>query len=508
MSSFEMLGKDPRNTVIKVIGVGGGGGNAVQYMVDQGADGIEFIAANTDHQALAMNKAHVLLQLGESGLGAGANPQVGEKAAIDSTEKIRDAVSGAHLLFITAGMGGGTGTGAAPVIAKIAKEEGILTVGVVTKPFSYEGTARKQRAEEGIAHLKEYVDSLIVILNDRLEDEFGEDATMEECFNAANDVLYKACHGIAEIIHTPGLINVDFNDLSTVMREHGTALMGSATASGPNRAEEAAKLAVSSPLLEGSDLTGARGLLVYVTASNSLKLSEPRKVMKVLSDFVSKGANVIFGSARDDSLGDELRVTVVATGMDSPLTEQEKAQTGMRPDNMWTGIFSGSPAQADQPAQPAQPAPQAAAAPAPRAPEPVKAAPAPEMPHFAADPTPAAPKHEAAPAAVAPHFEHKTGETAPLFGAQPLETPAAAPAAGGGRTHQGRRRAVQRLPARDRAHPGASAGGAPPARDGASRRVPGERLHDLPQRVPHGGRRRRADGQADGPREGDDAAGV
>ena len=429
MSSFEMLGKDPRNTVIKVIGVGGGGGNAVQYMVDQGADGIEFIAANTDHQALAMNKAHVLLQLGESGLGAGANPQVGEKAAIDSTEKIRDAVSGAHLLFITAGMGGGTGTGAAPVIAKIAKEEGILTVGVVTKPFSYEGTARKQRAEEGIAHLKEYVDSLIVILNDRLEDEFGEDATMEECFNAANDVLYKACHGIAEIIHTPGLINVDFNDLSTVMREHGTALMGSATASGPNRAEEAAKLAVSSPLLEGSDLTGARGLLVYVTASNSLKLSEPRKVMKVLSDFVSKGANVIFGSARDDSLGDELRVTVVATGMDSPLTEQEKAQTGMRPDNMWTGIFSGSPAQADQPAQPAQPAPQAAAAPAPRAPEPVKAAPAPEMPHFAADPTPAAPKHEAAPAAVAPHFEHKTGETAPLFGAQPLETPAAAPAA-------------------------------------------------------------------------------
>lgn len=428
MSSFEMLGKDPRNTVIKVIGVGGGGGNAVQYMVDQGADGIEFIAANTDHQALAMNKAHVLLQLGESGLGAGANPQVGEKAAIDSTEKIRDAVSGAHLLFITAGMGGGTGTGAAPVIAKIAKEEGILTVGVVTKPFSYEGTARKQRAEEGIAHLKEYVDSLIVILNDRLEDEFGEDATMEECFNAANDVLYKACHGIAEIIHTPGLINVDFNDLSTVMREHGTALMGSATASGPNRAEEAAKLAVSSPLLEGSDLTGARGLLVYVTASNSLKLSEPRKVMKVLSDFVSKGANVIFGSARDDSLGDELRVTVVATGMDSPLTEQEKAQTGMRPDNMWTGIFSGSPAQADQPAQPAQPAPQAAAAPAPRAPEPVKAAPAPEMPHFAADP-PAAPKHEAAPAAAAPHFEHKTGETAPLFGAQPLETPAAAPAA-------------------------------------------------------------------------------
>lgn len=429
MSSFEMLGKDPRNTVIKVIGVGGGGGNAVQYMVDQGADGIEFIAANTDHQALAMNKAHVLLQLGESGLGAGANPQVGEKAAIDSTEKIRDAVSGAHLLFITAGMGGGTGTGAAPVIAKIAKEEGILTVGVVTKPFSYEGTARKQRAEEGIAHLKEYVDSLIVILNDRLEDEFGEDATMEECFNAANDVLYKACHGIAEIIHTPGLINVDFNDLSTVMREHGTALMGSATASGPNRAEEAAKLAVSSPLLEGSDLTGARGLLVYVTASNSLKLSEPRKVMKVLSDFVSKGANVIFGSARDDSLGDELRVTVVATGMDSPLTEQEKAQTGMHPDNMWTGIFSGSPAQADQPAQPAQPAPQAARrSRAPRTGTREGRSGARDA-AFRGGSHAGCSEAEAAPAAAAPHFEHKTGETAPLFGAQPLETPAAAPAA-------------------------------------------------------------------------------
>ena len=417
---------------IIVVGVGGAGNNAVNRMIDEKIDGVDFIGVNTDKQALQLCKAPKLLQIGEKltkGLGAGAKPEIGEKAAEESTEEISAALKGADMVFVTCGMGGGTGTGAAPVVAKLAKEMGILTVGVVTKPFSYEGTARKQRAEEGIAHLKEYVDSLIVILNDRLEDEFGEDATMEECFNAANDVLYKACHGIAEIIHTPGLINVDFNDLSTVMREHGTALMGSATASGPNRAEEAAKLAVSSPLLEGSDLTGARGLLVYVTASNSLKLSEPRKVMKVLSDFVSKGANVIFGSARDDSLGDELRVTVVATGMDSPLTEQEKAQTGMRPDNMWTGIFSGSPAQADQPAQPAQPAPQAAAAPAPRAPEPVKAAPAPEMPHFAADPTPAAPKHEAAPAAAAPHFEHKTGETAPLFGAQPLETPAAAPAA-------------------------------------------------------------------------------
>lgn len=339
MSSFEMLDKDPRNTVIKVIGVGGGGGNAVQYMVDQGADGIEFIAANTDHQALAMNKAHVLLQLGESGLGAGANPEVGAQAAEASAERIRDAVSGANLLFITAGMGGGTGTGAAPVIARIAKEEGILTVGVVTKPFSYEGTPRMTRAEKGIENLKQYVDSLIVILNDRLEDEFGEDATMDDCFNAANDVLFKACNGIAEIIHTPGRINVDFNDLSTVMREHGTALMGSATASGPDRAEQAATQAVSSPLLEGTDLHGARGLLVFVTAGSSLKLSEPRKVMKILNNFVSPGANVIFGSARDDAMGDELRVTVVATGMDSPLTREEAAKPGLRPDD-WASIFT------------------------------------------------------------------------------------------------------------------------------------------------------------------------
>ena len=291
MSSFEMLGKDPRNTVIKVIGVGGGGGNAVQYMVENGVDGIEFIAANTDHQALAMNKAHVLLQLGESGLGAGADPAVGAKAAEDSAERIRDAVSGAHLLFITAGMGGGTGTGAAPVIARIAKEEGILTVGVVTKPFFYEGTPRMARAEQGIEALKKHVDSLIVILNDKLEDEFGEDATMDDCFNAVNDVLLKACNGIAEIIHTPGLINVDFNDLKTVMREHGTALMGYAVASGPDRAEKAAEQAVSSPLLEGTDLNGARGLLVYVTASSSLKASEPRKIMSILRNFVSPRAS-------------------------------------------------------------------------------------------------------------------------------------------------------------------------------------------------------------------------
>ena len=428
MSSFEMLDKDPRNTVIKVIGVGGGGGNAVQYMVDQGADGIEFIAANTDHQALAMNKAHVLLQLGESGLGAGANPEVGAKAAEASAERIRDAVSGAHLLFITAGMGGGTGTGAAPVIAKIAKEEGILTVGVVTKPFSYEGTPRMRRAEKGIENLKEYVDSLIVILNDKLEDEFGEDATMEDCFNAANDVLFKACNGIAEIIHTPGLINVDFNDLSTVMREHGTALMGSATASGPDRAEKAATQAVSSPLLEGTDLHGARGLLVFVTAGSSLKLSEPRKVMKILNNFVSPGANVIFGSARDDAMGDELRVTVVATGMDSPLNKTEASKQGARPD--WNSIFTRP--EDLEPAVPAQPQPPAAEAPAAKAmpvfkdPEPVaQPAPAPVQ-------APAAPASQPAPvqkpAAVQSEFSWESVEPAPAAPAPRAEPKSAAPA--------------------------------------------------------------------------------
>ena len=420
MSSFEMLGKDPRNTVIKVIGVGGGGGNAVQYMVDQGVDGIEFIAANTDHQALAMNKAHVLLQLGESGLGAGANPEVGEKAAIASAERIRDAVSGAHLLFITAGMGGGTGTGAAPVIAKIARDEGILTVGVVTKPFSYEGTSRMLRAEKGIENLKQYVDSLIVILNDKLEDEFGEDATLEDCFNAVNDVLFKACNGIAEIIHTPGQINVDFNDLAAVMREHGTALMGSAVASGPNRAEEAATQAVSSPLLEGTDLHGARGLLVFVTAGSSLKLSEPRKVMKILNNFVSPGANVIFGSAQDDSMGDELRVTVVATGMDNPLSKTEAKQQGARPD--WSSIFSGG----DAPAAEAAPAPAPAPAPQP-APMPVFKGPEALEPKPEPKPEPAAapaPEPEAPKPAPAPEPE----PAAPAFSWEPAPEPAPAPA--------------------------------------------------------------------------------
>ena len=418
MSSFEMLEKDPRNTVIKVIGVGGGGGNAVQYMVENGVDGIEFIAANTDHQALAMNKAHVLLQLGESGLGAGADPAVGAKAAEDSAERIRDAVSGAHLLFITAGMGGGTGTGAAPVIARIAKEEGILTVGVVTKPFFYEGTPRMNRAEQGIEALKKHVDSLIVILNDKLEDEFGEDATMEDCFNAVNDVLLKACNGIAEIIHTPGLMNVDFNDLKTVMREHGTALMGYAVASGPDRAQKAAEQAVSSPLLEGTDLHGARGLLVYVTASSSLKASEPRKIMNILKNFVSPGANVIFGSARDDSMGDDLRVTVVATGMDSPLTAEEAGKVGYRQPG-WKDIFGDT-----EQVAPMQPQGAAPAAPPPPQPEPPAMPARPVMPVF-----PEPPEAQQPPAQPAPAFQFEMKPQAEPPKPQPAPPkPAPAPA--------------------------------------------------------------------------------
>ena len=229
------------NACIKVIGVGGGGGNAVEHMIDKKAQGITFIAANTDQQALNRSRADIVIPLGKTGLGAGAKPEVGAAAAMDATDQIRESLEGTHLLFITAGMGGGTGTGAAPVIAKIAKELGILTVAVVTKPFEFEGSRRMRQAQAGIENLKEQVDSLIVILNDKLEEEVGDNATMVECFAAADDVLYKACNGIAEIIHTPGLINVDFEDLRTVMSERGTAMMGTATAAGPDRAREAGR---------------------------------------------------------------------------------------------------------------------------------------------------------------------------------------------------------------------------------------------------------------------------
>ena len=336
---FEVLSdNDPRQTVIKVVGVGGGGGNAVEHMIERGAQGIEFIAINTDYTALSHSRAHATLQIGKTGLGAGARPEVGEQAAIEAKDRIRELLQGANLVFITAGMGGGTGTGAAPVVAQIAREMGILTVAVVTKPFSYEGALRMQRAEEGLVKLKQCVDSQIVILNDKLEDELGEDASVSECFAAADDVLFKACAGITEIIQTPGLIGVDFEDLRTVMSERGTAMMGSAMASGPDRARIAAENAVACPLLEGVTLNGARGVLVYITASEeTMKMKETKTVMNIITNFTAKGAQVIYGSAYDDSMGDSMRVTVVATGLDggkdkevAPLEKPEAKQ------DVWT----------------------------------------------------------------------------------------------------------------------------------------------------------------------------
>lgn len=319
--SFQMI-SEPNDTfkaVIKVIGVGGGGGNAVEHMIDKQAQGITFIAANTDKQALARSRADIVIPLGKTGLGAGAKPEVGAQAAQEAADQIREAIEDANLLFITAGMGGGTGTGAAPVIAEIAKDMGILTVAVVTKPFDFEGTRRMRQAQAGIENLKDKVDSMIVILNDRLEEVVGGKATVVDCFAAADDVLYNACNGIAEIIHTPGLVNVDFEDLRTVMSERGTAMMGTAMAEGPDRARIAAEKAVACPLLEGANLQGARGLLVYVTASaDTMQQSEIRDVMDVMTNFVAKDAQKMVGTAFDPEMGESLRVTVVATGLDRP----------------------------------------------------------------------------------------------------------------------------------------------------------------------------------------------
>lgn len=317
MPGYEVLPNyDPLETVIKVIGVGGGGGNAVEHMISKGAQGIEFICANTDHQALKRSKAHVNIQLGNTGLGAGARPEIGAAAAEEKREQIADAIRGANLLFITAGMGGGTGTGAAPVIADVAREQGILTIAVVTKPFSFEGSRRMRTAENGILNLKDKVDSMIVILNEKLEELCEPDATMQECFDMCNSVLYKACVGIADIIHTPGMINVDFEDVKTVMSERGSAIIGLASASGPDRAKEAAEKAIVCPLLEGANLQGARGMLVNFTGSEGMTLTEVKRGMEILRTFVTPQAGIIYGAVVDNDMGDELRVTVVATGLD------------------------------------------------------------------------------------------------------------------------------------------------------------------------------------------------
>ncbi len=308
-----------QGTQIKVIGVGGGGGNAVEHMIGRSVQGVEFICANTDAQALARSAAHRTIQLGNSGLGAGSKPEKGRDAAEVAVADIRAAIDGAHMLFITAGMGGGTGTGAAPVIARVAKEMGILTVGVVTKPFDWEGGRRMTNADQGLAELEANVDSLIVVLNEKLLEVLGDDITQDEAFAHANDVLKNAVGGIAEIINEYGHVNVDFEDVRTVMGEPGKAMMGTASANGPDRARIAAEQAVACPLLEGVDLSGARGVLVLVTAARgSLKLSESKQAMNTIRAYASADAHVIYGAAYDDSLGDSIRVTVVATGLARP----------------------------------------------------------------------------------------------------------------------------------------------------------------------------------------------
>ena len=305
-----------QGTRIKVIGVGGGGGNAVAHMIASGVSGVEFVCANTDAQALNQSASHKLIQLVATGLGAGSKPEKGREAAEMAIDEIREAIADSHMLFITAGMGGGTGTGAAPVIARVAKEMGVLTVGVVTKPFDFEGQKRMSNADSGLTELEANVDSLIVVLNDKLLEVYGDDITQEEAFGHANDVLKNAVGGIAEIINVPGHVNVDFEDVRTVMGEPGKAMMGTASASGPDRARLAAEQAVACPLLEGIDLSGARGVLVLISAAKgSLKLKESSLAMETIRAYASPDAHGIYGTAYDDSLGDEIRVTVVATGL-------------------------------------------------------------------------------------------------------------------------------------------------------------------------------------------------
>ena len=315
---IEMIDEFDQGTQIKVIGVGGGGGNAVEHMINQGVQGVEFICANTDAQALHRSNAGTLVQLGTTGLGAGSKPDMGRIAAEEAVERIKESIAGAHMLFITAGMGGGTGTGAAPVIARAAKEMGILTVGVVTKPFEFEGKRRGKQADDGVSELEANVDSLIVVLNEKLLEVMGDDVTQEQAFAHANDVLKNAVGGISDIIHIPGLVNVDFEDVKTVMSEPGKAMMGTAVAGGPDRANKAADMAVACPLLEGIDLSGARGVLVLIAASKqTFKLAESRNAMNTIRRYAADDAHVIYGTAYDESLGDQLRVTVIATGLSS-----------------------------------------------------------------------------------------------------------------------------------------------------------------------------------------------
>ena len=329
---FGLVDSDAQNAVIKVIGVGGGGGNAVAHMINEGIENVQFICANTDAQALQDSAADLVLRLGEDitkGLGAGANPEVGRKAAEVDKDRIRDILSGADMVFITAGMGGGTGTGAAPVVAQIAKELGILTVAVVTKPFSFEGRKRMKVADDGMYELSQYVDSLITIPNNKLLTVLGKNISLLNAFKAANNVLLGAVQGIADLITRPGLINVDFADVRTVMSEMGMAMMGTGCASGENRARQAAEAAISSPLLDDIDLSGACGALVNITAGMDMSIGEFEEVGESIKNFISESATVVVGTVIDPDMVDEMRVTVVVTGL-GPHNLPHSAETAKR----------------------------------------------------------------------------------------------------------------------------------------------------------------------------------
>ncbi len=328
---FELIENEVEGAVIKVIGVGGAGGNAVNHMVNRGVQGVEFIAVNTDKQALSRSLAGSVIQLGEAGLGAGANPEAGRQSAQQMRAEIEAQLKGSNMVFITAGMGKGTGTGASPVVAEIAKEMGILTVGVVTKPFSFEGPRKMRVAEEGIDALVEHVDSLIVVLNEKLFEVMDEDASLEDSFRTADDVLHNAVAGIAEIINVPGLINVDFADVRTIMSEQGKAMMGIGEAAGLDRARLSAEQAVASPLLDGVSLQGARGVIVNITASRSLKLKETNEVINTIKAFCADDATIIHGTVFEDGMQDRLRVTVIATGIGRVSKPQLVPQTLMAP---------------------------------------------------------------------------------------------------------------------------------------------------------------------------------
>jgi cell division protein FtsZ len=330
---FELMDGYSQTAVIKVLGIGGGGGNAVAHMVRAGIDGVDFICANTDAQALKGAKVKTGLQIGcniTKGLGAGANPEIGRQAAMEDRDRIQEVIEGADMLFITAGLGGGTGTGAAPVVAQLAKEMGILTVAVVTKPFSMEGGKRLRIAEQGIAELGRFVDSLITIPNEKLLSVLGPTTTLLDAFKAANEVLQNAVQGIAELITRPGLINVDFADVRTVMSEMGMAMMGSGVASGPDRARTAAEAAVSSPLLEDINLSGANGILVNVTAGIDLSIGEFQEVGDTVKQFAAEDATVVIGTVIDPEMTDEIRVTVVATGLGQAVGQVERPMKVVR----------------------------------------------------------------------------------------------------------------------------------------------------------------------------------